>query len=33
MSPTTGWLIMGSWFLLSLVIGILLGRFIKVDDE
>jgi len=24
---------MGSWFLLSLVIGILLGRFIKVDDE
>jgi hypothetical protein len=32
MSPTTGWLIMGSWFLLSLVIGILLGRFLE-DEE
>ena len=32
MSPTTGWLIMGSWFLLTLVIGILLGRFLE-DEE
>jgi uncharacterized protein YneF (UPF0154 family) len=32
MSPTTGWLIMGSWFVLSLVIGILLGRFLE-DEE
>ena len=33
MSPTTGWLIMGAWFLLSLVIGILLGRFIKIEED
>ena len=32
MSPTTGWLIMSSWFLLSLVIGISLGRFLE-DEE
>ena len=32
MSPTTGWIIMGSWFLLSLVIGLLLGRFLDEDE-
>lgn len=33
MSPTTSWLLMGGWLLLSIIIGILLGRFIKVGDE
>ena len=32
MSPTTGWIIMGSWFLLSLVIGLLLGRFLDEEE-
>ena len=30
MSPTTSWLLMGGWLLLSIIIGILLGRFMKV---
>jgi hypothetical protein len=30
MSPTTGWLIIGGWLLLSIIIGLLLGRFIRV---
>ena len=33
MSPTTGWLIMGSWFLLSLIIGLLLGPYLDGDDD
>jgi len=30
MSPTTSWLLMGGWLLLSIVVGLLLGRFMKV---
>jgi hypothetical protein len=36
MNPTTGWLIIGCWLLLSIVIGVLLGKFIKAgsgDDD
>jgi hypothetical protein len=31
MSPTTGWLLMGGWFLFSLIIEILLGRFLDKE--
>jgi hypothetical protein len=27
-SPTTGWLIIGGWLLLSIIIGLLLARFL-----
>jgi hypothetical protein len=30
MSPTTGWLIIGGWLLLSIIIGVLLGKFIRI---
>ena len=29
MSPTTSWLLMGGWLLLSIVVGLFLGAFIK----
>ena len=33
MSPTTSWLLMGGWLLLSIVIGLLLGRFFGMNDR
>jgi hypothetical protein len=33
MSPTTSWLLMGGWLLLSIVIGLLLGAFIKLGSS
>ena len=29
MSPTTSWLLMGGWLLLSIVVGLFLEAFIK----
>ena len=33
MSPTTSWLLMGGWLLLSIVVGLLLGRFLGINDR
>jgi len=33
MSPLSSWLVMGSWLLLSIVIGLLLGAFIKLGSS
>jgi len=29
MSPTTGWLIVGVWLVLSILLGLFLGAFIR----
>jgi len=33
MSPTTSWLLMGGWLLLSIVVGLLRGRFLGTNDR